>query len=825
MEAPSEDAAIEILRACGYWSDPALWVPYGDNENNYSVVGNQQSSPDAALVERVVNAIDAVLMGEVKASGASPASSQEAVSLLFPDAEIGSDAGRNDQKRRVDVARLVQVSAMGPAASAGDPSIVVADRGEGISPDDFPDTILSLGKSNKLRVPYVQGKFNMGGSGSLKFSGRHGLQVIVSRRRPDLVDTSRLPEGADTSRETDWGVTVLRREDPGDGRRSSVYTYLAPVQSGVPGDARGVLSFQDERFGLMPDNEGNPFGTEVEYGTAVKMFDYQTTFKQQIPRQRSIKERLELLLARPALPFRVVECREHYWQGESPKIRSLAKTLVGVERRLEEDLASGVRSNVEHAGGGIMRVSGPDGSAEEVAYRVYLIRSGKGQTYRQSEGVVFTVGGQTQGSFSDSFFKRKAVGLSYLAKDLLVVVDGSTLSGRAREDLFMNSRDRLSETPLRYRIERALETVLAENADLARFRDLRRRAVEDARLTDEAPLMHAVQALVTSNPSLRRVLRTADPQRATAAILRDYGAEAERTASWAFEGKEHPSYLRFVGNFDPASPRRATRSRPVRVRFETDAVDDWISRRDGAAEILVEAVDLDTGTAVDVDVNVMLSSGKGEVTVSAADGGQLVPDTHEGALSITFSDPMMQLAWSQGVPVTGGQTLPADVAPDTHRDATPEADREPDAPHPDRRRPADRELRFPEVVRVREKSTEARPATVTWADLDPPFDSESALRVVDNGLGGYDFYVNLDNVYIRAECRLNPEGADVIETRYVYALILMGMSMLRRVHGEDEDAELSQEDLIERTTSDVAPVLIPMIEALSNIEGAAVEVA
>lgn len=39
------------------------------------------------------------------------------------------------------------------------------------------------------------------------------------------------------------------------------------------------------------------------------------------------------------------------------------------------------------------------------------------------------------------FFRRKNVGLSYLSDSILVVVDCSRFSGRAREDLFMNSRE------------------------------------------------------------------------------------------------------------------------------------------------------------------------------------------------------------------------------------------------------------------------------------------------------------------------------------------------------------------------------------------------
>ena len=64
MEADSEADVIEILASCGYWEDSNVWRFYGDYENNYNVIGNQQSRPEAALIEKLVNSVDARLMNE-----------------------------------------------------------------------------------------------------------------------------------------------------------------------------------------------------------------------------------------------------------------------------------------------------------------------------------------------------------------------------------------------------------------------------------------------------------------------------------------------------------------------------------------------------------------------------------------------------------------------------------------------------------------------------------------------------------------------------------------------------------------------------------------
>ena len=44
------------------FSNHQNWYPLGGNENNFGVIENQQSTPIAALIEKITNSIDAVLM-------------------------------------------------------------------------------------------------------------------------------------------------------------------------------------------------------------------------------------------------------------------------------------------------------------------------------------------------------------------------------------------------------------------------------------------------------------------------------------------------------------------------------------------------------------------------------------------------------------------------------------------------------------------------------------------------------------------------------------------------------------------------------------------
>src|SRR5947209_2893809 len=64
LHAETEDEAIDLLKRAGFWDQPALWRHYGDLENNWGQGGNQQSLAEAALVEKIVNSVDARLINE-----------------------------------------------------------------------------------------------------------------------------------------------------------------------------------------------------------------------------------------------------------------------------------------------------------------------------------------------------------------------------------------------------------------------------------------------------------------------------------------------------------------------------------------------------------------------------------------------------------------------------------------------------------------------------------------------------------------------------------------------------------------------------------------
>src|SRR5687767_2129406 len=97
LRADQEEEVIRVLEEVGLWQDLSCWRLYGDKDNNYATIGNQQSRPEAALAEKVINSIDARLLDAclqrdiAPTSAAAPSTMRAAVSLFFEGKELTGD--------------------------------------------------------------------------------------------------------------------------------------------------------------------------------------------------------------------------------------------------------------------------------------------------------------------------------------------------------------------------------------------------------------------------------------------------------------------------------------------------------------------------------------------------------------------------------------------------------------------------------------------------------------------------------------------------------------------------------------------------------------
>lgn len=816
MKADTEKEVINLLKEAGFWDDKKSWRYYGDDEGCYSTIGNQQSRADAALVEKLVNAIDARLMNEALVRGIDPKGSyapkdvHEAVGKFF-DPEVkknfrGAGRIRNwPNKKRTEVAMGITLASTGAMPrEGGKPCISIADAGEGQVPRSMPETFLSLHRSNKQHIPFVQGKFNMGGTGALNFCGIHGLQLILTRRNPAILTGKGKHETDDH-----WGFTVVRKTVPEPGSKMPAYCYLAPVGASQSPGRGDVLSFSSATMPIFPE-ERDPYSREAEWGSLVKLYEYSGPgySNTHIFLKSGLMRRLDLLLPDAALPIRLYECRGG---AKSEKgAASFATTLNGLTVRLSDDLYSNLEEGLESS-------ASISASGEEMTVTIHAFKKGKSGTYKNNEGVIFTVDGQTHGHLTKGIFAR--AGLSYLQDSLLVVVDCSKLGVMARANLFMNSRDRLKNSELKAEIQEELELLLKSHQGLRDLLGRRRREQIESKLDDDKPLVDVLETILKGSPTLAELFlsgkRLSKPVKPI-----DVDPEEE-----PFEGKRYPTYFHAKGKKSGSVVERDCHiNLRCRIAFETDAVNDYLSRSEDPGNRALYLVK--NGESAPVGTSQMnLNNGVATLNI------KLPPNCRVG------DELRFRSVVTDSTRIDPFETDIVINVREKSRNAkkTTTSRRRPSSQNKGKGREALSQIQLPVITEVYEDPKEGQ---IGWASMEPPFDGYTALRIKQVETGAtedgdephevYDFQVNMDNIHLQREIKSSKAEPDILRTQFKVGMVLIGLALIQRekelrkaskdANDDDENDSFTLMEKVEEFSRAAAQILLPMLESLGGIE-------
>lgn len=771
-----EDDVIRLLKAERLWDDPTRWRTFGDNENNWSTIGNQQSDADAALVEKIVNSVDALLMKECMLRGISLSSDEAPCSIADAlERFFGITGGKIQNLTESQRTELAQKNIILAATGEKDsPNFVVVDRGEGQTPLKMPVTILSINKSNKLKVPFVQGKFNMGGTGALSFCGNNNFQLIISRRCPDIHEE-------DATHDL-WGFTIVRRERPlpGTGLRSSKFTYLV-------GSDQSILCFASDLMPIIPTS-GDDFDN-MEYGMYCKMYEYNLPGRMKSNINMALYYRLSMLLPNLAYPVYIDECRRGY------RGHTMHRTLSGLNVRLSDQLGK-EDSNIEEKVPVSFTI---DGQKVDATVYVFKAKTSSGSRldmsqYRGTEGVLLTQNGQTHGSYDKKFYNRRTVDLSYLSEYLLTVVDCTEIDEVTREELFMNSRDRTRSSSFANKLESDLEEFLKENETLKRIQAKRREEAISDKLDDEKPLEDVLSSVFKSSSVLSKLFVLGEKLKNP--INLGPGSEAD-----VFEGKYNPTFFTLIRpkkKTEVPFKKEAQIGRKCRVRFKTDACNDFFTREKYPGTFFLTR---DGGPCENHFLNLRdgIATLNFELPPDAKEGDEysyiftVVDTNNDNQFEETFEIAVMP---SQEITGGGGRRTPPDNGEKGKATITPAG------------------ISLPNVWEVTHEE---------WDTYD--FDRESALAVKSAGNDVYDFYVNMENIHLQSELKpiaKNEAKIKLLKARYKYSMVLIGLSILGygKNHHDPEDEQKSEiddpEQTVRRMTRMVSPVILPMIAVMGD---------
>lgn len=810
LQADTEAEVVELLRAEGYWDNESLWRYLGDEEFNYSSVGNQQSRAEQAVVEKLVNSIDAKLIAEARRAGCLPKVGSTPQSADIPTS-IAEARAKFFGVRLIDqetLSRSITVAATGakPKEGNGRPCFTIADDGEGQTPAKMPDTILSLHKGNKDKIKFAQGKFNMGGTGVLEFCGMdHNLQLIISRRCPEfLIDSS------DPS-DQDWSFTVIRREDPTLEGKSSRFTYLAPLNSrDKPGGE--LLHFFSESMPLFPE-KNQPYIRHAAWGTLLKLYEYDARKFATTMMQDGLMDRVRLLLPEPALPIRFHECRPY--RGDPN--RSFDTTMLGLVETLHRDLDDPKRNHVEWFDKLQFDVEG-----ETFQASIYLFRSkDAADTYRRDEGILFTYNGQTHATMTKDFFRRKNVKQDYLWHSLLLIVDCTAISRRAHERLFMNSRDRLRDGELKAKLEAELEDQLGHHERLRELgSERRRRQLAEQPKVNES-MAKVIEGLLTKNPALAALLGQG------LRIKNPYKPDSAGTDVAGFIGKRFPSKFHFKGH-EPSFHliRDAHVGSHARIAFETDAANDYFARDEEPGSFELFRITINGRTPAINYQRPRLHNGLAHLSLTLPDD---VTNGDDVQYEAVINDP------SRVEPFVNPFILIVRPAIDSVK----RPQRQPVSPHsigeqqgeegggsgnkePEQKR--DGLLDLPNTNPVYEKD---------WEAQEPRFDKFTCMRIkrqpdTDENDDRYDYFLNMDNIHLRTYLKTKPKDAAGMRLRFTVGMTLVALAILHQDQLRKKDSRFSEDmpddkvdvaDRVAQVTSALAPFLLPIIDSVGELEG------
>jgi hypothetical protein len=774
LHAETEDEVEALLTAGGFATDDlANWQPLGGFGNNFGAVGNQQSDPSNALLEKIVNAIDAFLMARCYTAGIDPRG-PDAPPTMAQASELflGVPGGRlnemEDPQQLRELSENIQLVAVGDRSS---PSYLVIDTGEGQAPSQFQRTFLSLHEDNKLSIPFVQGRFNSGGTGILQFCGKKNFQLIASKRHPDCP----VPPG-DVSADK-WGFTIVRRVLPSGNRKNSSYLYLAPN--------RQVLTFDRKSIQVMPgpsakDRPATPYVGDLPFGTCVKLYDYRWPGRSLITTEGRYE--LERVLLAAAMPFRVVETRAYKAHYYSATVTggwnsALAEDKSGDFGKLEPGFPAYADLNLDGVG--------------HLPYSIAVFKGGT-KDRRIPRGVLFVLNGQVHGALPSDFV-RSRLKFDYLTGTygtLLVMLDCAEMNQQVREDFFMASRDRVRANETYRAIYDQLETDLREHPGLQALNQTRRQEVIEAHQKDEGP-REAFESLLKVDPTLASLFGAGE----RLVTRSGPGPRPE------YQGRLFPTFFRITKEPDKGLVKRCPTNKTCRVDFETDAVNDYFLRSSNPGTIRIDPHDLCEHSHL----------WNGQLTTRFrvpwdAKPGDTIPVT------VTVTDIERE---ARAEPFLCRFTIVA-AAEVQDRDK-PSGDVPP-------RRPEERgkekvAAAFPPISEVDRAS---------WAIHG--FNKYSALKIANSPEGGFEFFVNVDNAFLLSQIS-SAKGADRphIKFWFKYGLVLAALAMLKSGASSDgQSADKSHEnevdlDAVADSCNGLARAIVPIVRALGRTPQATIE--
>ena len=746
--ADSADSLYQVILSYGL-DTAEYWKPYGGNMNNAGTFENQQSSPENALVEKLTNSIDAILMKECMLKGICPKDKNDsrvprtinAATKMF----FNVDNGKWENIAPAERNRIAQDIQIILTNDRKTPNVTIYDNGEGQNPSDFENTFLSIARGNKNDVPFVQGKYNMGSTGSLVFCGdKHRYQMIISRRNSNLSDSDGL-----------IGFTLVRRhilspeEEP--KYKLTWYEYLV-INDKIP-------SVNEAQIDLGLNK------TSFCCGSIVKLYSYQLTHSSDAT--LDLWRDINPLLFESALPILIYENRG-YGGHSSTKVMLGNRTRLALDANEHIEFQKSFQINLFNS---------------NIPIQVYLFnRETKNTEFILGKSVVYTLNGQTQGAEAKSFISQD-LGFRNLREYMLVCVDCSQIGTTARQELFMASRDRLKQGKFYTELRQSLIDLLANDTHLKqKEQEYKGRVFRET--GEDKDMVQSLFSKLQGNQDIKKMFSGNNGAFSffTKKVKKPIPSEELRTGKEEKKKeikklKRYPTLLKIKGfeKSDEDFIKVIHKGGKGKIILETDVENTFLSRSDDAGSIEITTLDFgkfgSDGGGYDLPTE---DSKKLRVQFSGPCEGEMdviiePRDEAEVGDSLKLSIKMISSA--------GTQEVVAFIKIDSE---------EPKGKEPKEKIVEEPELSLPKLTRVVQFSDD--PEQAKWSDYGMTADSIVKTQINSNGAID-EILINMDSNLVKK--LINAKGANIerVRNKYIssiYSHLLMVYTTMYGYYSRDD---------------------------------------
>lgn len=605
----TEEEITQILEE-NHMNKEEQWLPYGGHTSNYSIIGNQASSAERALVERITNSIDAFLMRKCFEKDINPReenapkTTKEAIEKLL---DLKGSYLENLDKLNTIMDDSICIYATSKNNDTykelgNNPhvNIIIYDEGEGQTPKRLPDTILSLLRENKKGIPFTQGTYNQGGSGSLMYCGEKKYCLIISKR--NIAIPKKYNEIKDDTIEY-WGWTIIR-EELREGTKEPMFMYYAPNgkipmfrAEELPLKST-VIRGQEAKDYLNYDKScsaGIPYSKTTKCGTAIKLFNY--SLKQKGPLVSHFKYELGRNILDTYLPIKLIDCRKNKFNNETI-FRGLNKLIEDDNGDKENPLINWrfpienrfyVKYGANKMQKAIMTIYGFNAVKENRKNAKAILGTGEISPIR------LVLGEQFQGELQKSYITNAKLGV--IKDSLLIIIEFPDIEPEFKKDLFMTDRERLMSKEPKKQLCEYLKTFLTENDTLKEFAEDKMKEILERDEEESIELNNTIKTWIQEDPDIIEALGLGEVEHINKK-LNKIGKEGVGTPLSTREhtqlvlGEVYQELKVIPTYFRPTIKEKGgeyylnvTKDKPISLKFETDAEPDFLDRENNPGKL------------------------------------------------------------------------------------------------------------------------------------------------------------------------------------------------------------------------------------------------